>query len=92
MGVVLIGDVPIPVVHEDDGTTGPSIYPYTDFYRKRYIYNHESNQFEVSVAAEATDHRHIQLFREVVADWSFKGQFVAMYDIRPTRRLADNAQ
>lgn len=48
IGVVLIGDVPIPVVHEDDGSTGPSMYPYTDFYRKGYIYNHETNQFEVN--------------------------------------------
>lgn len=47
-GIVIIGNVPIPVVHEEDGTTSPSIYPYTDFYRKRYIYNHQSDQFEAN--------------------------------------------
>ena len=46
IGVILIGEVPIPVVHEDDGSTGPSMYPYTDFYRKSYLYNHETDQFE----------------------------------------------
>ncbi len=45
IGVVLIGDVPIPVVHEDDGLAGPSMYPYTDFYRKGYVFDHEIDQF-----------------------------------------------
>ncbi len=53
LGVVLIGDVPIPVVHEDDGMTAPSIYPYTDFYRKAYIYNHETGQFEANADVSA---------------------------------------
>lgn len=44
-GIVMIGDVPLPVVHED-GNTLPSVYPYTDFYRKAYIYNHATDQFE----------------------------------------------
>ena len=44
-GIVIIGDVPIPVVHEGNGMTGPSLYPYTDFYRKAYIYDHESDHF-----------------------------------------------
>lgn len=48
IGIVLIGDVPIPVVHEDNGIAGPSMYPYIDFYRKGYIFNHESDQFEVN--------------------------------------------
>jgi uncharacterized repeat protein (TIGR01451 family) len=46
IGIVIVGDVPIPVVNEADGTTLPSLYPYTDFYRKRYIYNHETDKFE----------------------------------------------
>jgi len=45
-GVVVVGDVPIPVVYEGDGTSHPSVYPYTDFYRKRYIYNYGSDKFE----------------------------------------------
>ncbi|MFH1410356.1 MAG: S-layer homology domain-containing protein [Patescibacteria group bacterium] len=44
-GVVIIGDVPIPVVHEEDGMAGPSMYPYTDFYRKGYIYDHKTGWF-----------------------------------------------
>jgi len=46
IGVVLIGDVPMPVVHENDGIANLSVYPYVDFYRKQYIYNHKSNKFE----------------------------------------------
>jgi hypothetical protein len=45
---VIVGDVPIPVVHEGDGTTQISLYPYTDFYRKKYIYNHSTDKFEVN--------------------------------------------
>jgi uncharacterized repeat protein (TIGR01451 family) len=44
-GIVLIGDVPIPVVHEEGGSY-PSLYPYTDFYRKGFIYNHASKKYE----------------------------------------------
>ncbi|MBN1258489.1 hypothetical protein JXA05_01900, partial [Candidatus Peregrinibacteria bacterium] len=48
IGVVLIGNVPVPVVHEEDGTAHPSLYPYTDFYRKRYIYNWQTDRFEAN--------------------------------------------
>ncbi|MBN2095909.1 S-layer homology domain-containing protein [Candidatus Peregrinibacteria bacterium] len=51
VGVVLVGDVPIPVVYEAEGDTAPSLYPYTDFYRKRYIYNHNTDRFEYNDAA-----------------------------------------
>ena len=47
IGVVLVGDVPIPVVQEGK-MSFPSLYPYTDFYRKRYIYNHETDKFELN--------------------------------------------
>lgn len=46
-GIVIIGDIPIPVVEEDE-TMLPSIYPYTDFYRKKFIYNHETQKFELN--------------------------------------------
>ncbi len=46
IGVVIIGDVPIPVVHEGSEESYPSLYPYTDFYRKQFIYNHETDKFE----------------------------------------------
>ena len=46
IGIVIIGDVPLPVVHENEGLAAPSLYPYTDFYRKKYLYNHESDRFE----------------------------------------------
>lgn len=48
IGVVLIGSVPIPVVHEDNGLANPSLYPYTDFYRKAYVFDHESDKFVVN--------------------------------------------
>ncbi|MBU0727645.1 S-layer homology domain-containing protein [Patescibacteria group bacterium] len=50
-GVIIIGDVPIPVVHDE--TIHPSIYPYTDFYRKMYIYNYETENFELNGDAES---------------------------------------
>lgn len=53
IGIVLIGNVPIPVVHEEGGVAAPSLYPYTDFYRKKYIYNHASDQFEVNSEVSA---------------------------------------
>ncbi|MBU1018130.1 S-layer homology domain-containing protein [Patescibacteria group bacterium] len=51
VGIVLVGDVPIPVIHEEEGDTAPSLYPYTDFYRKRYLYNHDTDRFEYNDAA-----------------------------------------
>lgn len=53
IGIVLIGNVPIPVVHEENGITSASVYPYTDFYRKKYIYNHGSDQFEINSKVSA---------------------------------------
>ncbi len=47
-GVVLVGDIPTPVVYDKDGETAPSLYPYTDFYRKRYIFNHSNQHFELN--------------------------------------------
>lgn len=44
IGVVIIGDVPLPVVRKGDDFF-PSIYPYVDFYRKAYIYDANKNQF-----------------------------------------------
>lgn len=57
IGIVLIGNVPIPVVHEEGGVTSASVYPYTDFYRKKYIYNHASDQFEVNSKVSAPSPR-----------------------------------
>ena len=51
VGVVLVGNVPIPIVTEESGDSSPSLYPYTDFDRKRYIYNHETDRFEFNSGA-----------------------------------------
>lgn len=53
-GVVVIGNVPLPLVYDKDGTALPSLYPYTDFYRKRYIYNHNTTHFELNPAVTET--------------------------------------
>ncbi|HEC20911.1 MAG TPA: hypothetical protein ENI70_00150, partial [Candidatus Peregrinibacteria bacterium] len=45
VGVVLVGDVPVPMVGEE-GEEFVSMYPYTDFIKKAYIYNFQTNQFE----------------------------------------------
>ena len=55
IGTVLIGNVPIPVVHEKEGETKLSIYPYVDFYRKHYIYNHQTDHFELNEKVSAPD-------------------------------------
>lgn len=44
-GVVLIGDVPLPVVNKE-GNRFVSLFPYTDFENKAYIYNSETASFE----------------------------------------------
>lgn len=52
IGAVFIGDIPMPVVTED-GRAQPSLYPYTDFDRKRYIYNHVTGLYEPNSQASA---------------------------------------
>ncbi|QQR83508.1 hypothetical protein IPJ72_07025 [Candidatus Peregrinibacteria bacterium] len=51
VGVVLVGRLPVPVVTDSEGNTFPSVYPYTDFYRKRYLYDHVSERFLENTAA-----------------------------------------
>ncbi|MFH1012277.1 MAG: VCBS repeat-containing protein, partial [Candidatus Peregrinibacteria bacterium] len=53
IGAIFIGDIPMPVVTEADGSTQPSLYPYTDFYQKRYIYNHETERYEPNNKAKS---------------------------------------
>ena len=55
IGIVLVGDVPIPVAYEQDGVSHPSLYPYTDFYRKRYIYNYKTDRFEANPETNETN-------------------------------------
>lgn len=44
-GIVVIGDVPLPVVNKK-GNHFVSMFPYTDFDDKVYIYNSESGEYE----------------------------------------------
>ena len=44
-GVVLIGDIPLPVVNKN-GNRYVSVFPYTDFTEKAYIYNPLTNNYE----------------------------------------------
>ncbi|MFC1655878.1 S-layer homology domain-containing protein [Patescibacteria group bacterium] len=44
-GVIVVGDVPLPVVNKN-GYRFVSLFPYTDFEEKAYIYNARSNEFE----------------------------------------------
>ncbi|MBI5422146.1 S-layer homology domain-containing protein [Candidatus Peregrinibacteria bacterium] len=50
VGVVLVGNIPTPVVY-DQGAVSPSLYPYTDFDRKRYVYNYLTDHFEFNADA-----------------------------------------
>ncbi|MEK7547535.1 MAG: hypothetical protein AAB540_01435, partial [Patescibacteria group bacterium] len=44
-GVVLIGNIPLPAVNKN-GNRYVSMFPYTDFSEKAYIYNKKSKSFE----------------------------------------------
>jgi uncharacterized repeat protein (TIGR01451 family) len=44
-GVVLIGEIPLPVVNKN-GNRFISIFPYTNFDNKAYLYNPQTNSFE----------------------------------------------
>lgn len=44
-GVIIVGDVPLPVVNKN-GNRFVSLFPYTDFKDKAYAYNPKSNEFE----------------------------------------------
>jgi|GEM_PF-207138 len=46
-GVILIGDLPIPVVNKG-GNRYPSLYPYTDYEDSAYLFNATSGDFEPS--------------------------------------------
>lgn len=55
VGTVLIGNVPIPVVHRDSESF-PSLYPYVDFDEKRFVYNQHSHTYQYAPdAQESTD-------------------------------------
>lgn len=45
VGTVLIGDVPLPVVHKDQ-TAFMSIYPYVDFDNKSFVYDELKKSYE----------------------------------------------
>lgn len=50
VGVVLVGDLPLPVVNKN-GNRFLSMYPYTDFEEKAYIYNPSTLDFEANKEA-----------------------------------------
>jgi uncharacterized repeat protein (TIGR01451 family) len=47
VGAVFVGDVPMPVVNKN-GNQFMSMFPYTDFQDKTYIYNSETKSFEMN--------------------------------------------
>lgn len=51
VGVVLVGDIPTPIVYDQGNVVSPSLYPYTDFDRKRYVYNYLTDHFEFNADA-----------------------------------------
>jgi hypothetical protein len=42
---VFIGDIPIPVIHDNDDFSR-TVFPYVDFRDKVYIYNQISEKYE----------------------------------------------
>ncbi len=84
-GVILIGNVPLPVVQESDTESGVSLYPYTDFYRKRYRYDDASGKFlrvaevldpnpEIWHGVIAPTVRSEAQARQEIADYLYKNQ------------------
>lgn len=45
IGAILVGEVPLPIVHKDDKTF-PSIYPYVNFTNKAFVYNAAKGYYE----------------------------------------------
>lgn len=45
VGTILIGHVPLPVVHKD-GKDFLSVYPYTDFSEPHFFWNWDTNRYE----------------------------------------------
>ncbi len=55
MGTILLGNVPLPVVHID-AKSFPSLYPYVDFREKRFVYQDTTRRYEFSrTAPEGND-------------------------------------
>jgi len=48
VGAVFVGDVPMPVVNKN-GNQFMSMFPYTDFQDKTYIYDKETKRFEMNI-------------------------------------------
>ncbi|MCD5380636.1 VCBS repeat-containing protein, partial [Candidatus Gracilibacteria bacterium] len=47
VGSVFIGKIPVPVVFDGDKSS-QTIFPYTDFEDKKYIYNHQTQKYETN--------------------------------------------
>lgn len=50
VGTILIGNIPIAMV-ESEGKFFPSIFPYTDFEHKVFVYNHDIDRYERGILA-----------------------------------------
>lgn len=61
-GIVLIGDVPLPVVNKN-GNRFVSIFPYTDFDDPYYVYDPDSGDF---VVGEDTDKPGVEIWHGVI--------------------------
>jgi len=47
VGVVIVGNIPLPVVNKN-GNKFVSMYPYTDFEDKAFLYNEETQDYEIN--------------------------------------------
>ncbi|MDQ1344302.1 MAG: hypothetical protein QG650_1022 [Patescibacteria group bacterium] len=54
VGTVLVGDIPMPVVHRGEKTF-LSVFPYVDFVDKAFVYQAEKGYYEYPDAAGASD-------------------------------------
>ena len=79
-GVVLVGNIPLPVVNKS-GNRYISMFPYTDFSDKAYLYNSKTNSFErnASVAFPKPEIWH-GVIREPSEDFSGREQLAEYFD------------
>ena len=63
VGTILIGNVPIPVVHRD-GDSFPSLFPYVDFDDKRFVYNNRSHIYQYT--PNAVENSDVEIWHGVI--------------------------
>jgi hypothetical protein len=80
VGTILIGNVPIPVVHKD-GLSTPSLYPYVDFDDKRFVFDERARKYIFTTSSpESSD---VEIWHGVInpaLDTSWQDWYISRQD------------